>query len=204
MSIGALPENHESCQKLAFRPLPTVTTVEARKRAASVLSQGIKVPAHGLLESVQLYHNHRIRKARLKRSRSRIPSPPNDFGLAALVQFTGQCPPFALSEPLHRKDLMILSTFLITHFFKGKTVMKWTGMAESTEFTRVSLSALSSNFPFQADSFPASLSSKGRKSTLRNGLQLRGSPRYLYGKDLISHGKGCMISSSCKDSQQMG
>jgi len=53
MSIGARPPSHGEWQKLALSPRPTVTTVEARKRALSILSKGGADRTQGLSGSIQ-------------------------------------------------------------------------------------------------------------------------------------------------------
>jgi hypothetical protein len=129
-------------------PSPIVTTVVALKSCRSISEHGTSVPTHGLSGSTHSYHNHLSRRALLKHSRSRIPSPPRHLGFFTRSHLTKQWPPLAFSVPFRKKLLLILSIFLETHFLREKIVRKYVGIEESTEFISLSLASLFRKRPF--------------------------------------------------------
>jgi hypothetical protein len=75
-----------------------------------------------------------------------------------MVHLTRQCPPLAISVPLHRKPLLILSILLITHFFGANTVRKYVDIDESTKFKIFSRPALlRKRHAMQAPNIPSML-----------------------------------------------
>lgn len=146
----------------------------------SMQSHGIAVPTQRLSGSHHLYQSHLNLKALLKSSRSIMLRPPPP-GNKIFFHFTRQCPPWAVSDPLHKKLLLNLSIFFIDHFFIENTVRKYMGIDDRTDLTSVSLPALSTNFPFQEGSFAATLSIRGWTLALLGLLRLKGRPKYLHG-----------------------
>lgn len=165
-SLGAVPFIQLQFQNDVVFPSPSCTMVLALKSCLSTSAHGGIDPTHGLSGSVHAYHSHRNLNALPKKFKSSTPNPPKFLGNIAFFHFTKQCPPFASSDPLQRKFLLNLSIFFIAHFFNGKTVKKYIGIAVRTDLTRVSLPALFNNFPFQTGNLAAILSSKGCTSIL--------------------------------------
>jgi hypothetical protein len=85
---GAWPFNQLESQKEAFLPFWTVTVVAALNRIMSFESTGNSVPFHGRSGLVQLNHNHLRCSALLKRSKSKMPRPPNSVGRATDARAT--------------------------------------------------------------------------------------------------------------------
>jgi hypothetical protein len=78
-----------------------------------------------ILSYVQWYQNHLWHRAWLKRVKSIIPRPPSSFGLHTISHFTSHIPSLlsSLSSPFHKKFLLNLSIFFMSHLGSGKTVM---------------------------------------------------------------------------------
>jgi hypothetical protein len=81
MSIGACPLSHLSLQKVVCLPFPIVMLVQALNNASSVGVNCMFRPCHGFEWSTHLNQFHLSRKALMKVSRSRMPRPPEFFGL---------------------------------------------------------------------------------------------------------------------------
>lgn len=123
--FSVFPCTHDEVQKLAKRPFPSVTTVDAVKRSLSLISQGSSRLVQALSGWRHWNHSQRRRRARPKRSRSKIPSPPRIFGLQDVGQLTSKWPPYTLSgvSPLQRKLLRMRLILRINHLSSWKTIM---------------------------------------------------------------------------------
>jgi len=181
ISFGACPFSQRSFQKLVRTPFPIDITVHALNNSSSSAAIEMDIPVQGLDGSAQCNHSHRSLKARLKHVKSFTPRPPKLLALFTLLQLTKQVPFLASSAPFQRKFLRIRSMRLIAHFDKGKEVMWYTGMEDSTEFTKVSRPARFSSLPFQPGSLAPILSMRICSSALLVLPIWSGSPRYLHG-----------------------
>jgi hypothetical protein len=120
--MGAWPSIHGEFQNNALSLLPTVTTVDARKSALSTELHGAVVPAEGLSEFAHSCQSHLSRNARLNLSKSRMPSPPSIFGLAAFGHRTRQWPPFAEAAPSRETIFWFYQSSSLFTFLKQKTL----------------------------------------------------------------------------------
>jgi hypothetical protein len=87
-------------------------SVEAMNIGMSVVSQGKDEQNQGLDGSVHTYHGHLSRIALQNFSMSKIPRPPNSFGLHTQLQLTRECGLALGAAPgfIHKKLLLIFST----------------------------------------------------------------------------------------------
>jgi hypothetical protein len=99
--------------------------VEAWNKAQSASLHGSVTLCQGILSYVQWYQNHLWHRAWPKRVKSIIPRPPSSFGLHTISHFTRHIPSLlsSLSSPFHKKFLLNLSIFFMSHLGSGKTVM---------------------------------------------------------------------------------
>jgi hypothetical protein len=155
--------------------------VQARYREVLSLLCAISMSAHGLLVPLHLYHDHCSLKARLNFYRSRMPSPPSLCGRRTHFQLTMTFPFLASSDPCHKNCCLSLSSLLIAYLDSWKIVRWYTRTDVKTEFTRVSLLILFSNFPFHLGSLAATLSINNYSSSLLTFPILKVSPKYLHG-----------------------
>jgi hypothetical protein len=127
-SIGACPFSHDECQKDAMSPRPTVTIVESRKKCfVRQITWGFGTDPLSIWIDPSIYHSHLRCSARLKRSKSIMLTPPSIFGLVAFGQWLDKYPPFVVSAPFQRKDLLILSILFIAYFLSR--TLWWSALA---------------------------------------------------------------------------
>ena len=115
--FGDVPLIQEEDQNLAVMPSTMVTYVATLKRSLSVLSLGVSRPTHGFSGATHSNQSHRIRSAREKNSRSRIPRPPSPFGMHTLAQETLHFLPLTVSLAAHSMPLHSLSKALRVALF---------------------------------------------------------------------------------------
>jgi hypothetical protein len=101
--------------------------VEAWNKAQSTSLHGSVTLCQGILSYVQWYQNHLWHSAWPKRVKSIIPTPPSSFGLHTISHFTKHIPSLlsSLSSPFHKKFILNLSIFFMSHLGSGKTVMSY-------------------------------------------------------------------------------
>ena len=167
----------DECQNRAVAPSPMVTVGTALKRVVSMALHGGSVPTHARSGSVQEVQSHRNLRARLNRSRSRMPSPPCDVGAHTAVQLTLQLPPVISSSCFHKNLRLHLSISFSNFFGTRRTVKANVGMALRTHRTSTRLLANGSSFPFHPARRALILSMMNYRFASRSLASVSGRPR---------------------------
>lgn len=104
-------------------------------------------------------------------------------------------PAFSSFLSFHRKPLLILSIALSAKGGRSTTIVKWTNMEVSTNWTNTFLPALVSRSAFHSERWSAILWIIGWICAMVSLCRERGIPRYLQGKSYIWHGRCIWIIS---------
>jgi hypothetical protein len=150
------------------------------------------------------FHNRLRHTALANLLRWIIPRPPNSVGLMECGQFALHFPLISFLDPAQRKLFKRLSISLSVDLGALSDVRQYTTCEVRTALTKVDLPAWLIFLSFQTVSLLTSLSTRGWKSTLRNLMFVRGSPRYFVEKSTCLARKSRRTSSRSTSWHLMG